>query len=114
MGFIPGAYQCICKAGFYFPEPSAQLRAYSGEDIENHVRQTGVIEHGMFRCIVCAEGCDTCIDDSTCLYQRNEALFISLLILNLVTVAGITCIAVVTYLYRREMVSIILTRTKQK
>jgi hypothetical protein len=104
MGFVPGAYNCFCKDGFYFSDKSKSVQAYTGEEIEEYFRQTGNIEDGLFQCVVCAEGCDTCVDDSPCLYSRNEPLMITLLILDLLTVAGIIGIAIATYLYRIELV----------
>lgn len=103
-GFVPGAYNCYCKDGFYFSDKSRTVNAYTGEEIEDYFRQEGSIEDGLFQCEVCAEGCDTCIDDSPCLHRRNNALLISLLILYIITVAGITGVAVVIYLYRIELV----------
>lgn len=106
MGFVPGAYICVCNIGYYFPRKTSDVKAYTGEEIEDHFRQKGEIESGMFRCVECAAGCDTCVDDSPCLHQRNKALLYSLIVLDLVTVAGIICIAIITYLYRIELVSL--------
>lgn len=107
MGFVPGAYLCVCKDGYFFPRLNSEARAYTGEEIENWTRNTNdSLGNGMFRCAACAAGCDTCVDDSPCLHQRNNVLVISLLVLNLFTVAGIIGIAIATYLYRHEMVNV--------
>jgi G protein-coupled receptor 158 len=107
MGFVPGAYKCVCQDGYFFPRVHSEVRAYTGLEIENWTRNSNnSLGDGMFRCSKCAAGCDTCVDDSPCLHQRSNAVVISLLILNLLTVAGIIGIAVATYLYRHEMVKI--------
>lgn len=107
-GFVPGAYHCVCNDGFYFPDLTSEVKAYTGEQIERWIRSTGETVTTQFRCDACAAGCETCIDDSPCLHQRNEGLIITLLILNLIAVIGIIAIAIATYLYRHEMVSFIL------
>ena len=34
LGFRRGSYQCVCKDGFYFPDPKAPKRYYEGTIVE--------------------------------------------------------------------------------
>ena len=69
------------------------------------LREHGYVDGDMYRCLVCAEGCDTCVDSSPCLHERNDVLLIILLILNAAATVAIFGIAVVVYIYRYETVS---------
>ena len=105
-GFIVGAYQCECIDGYYFPDLSSVTKAYPGSDIEATFRNMNFIEPDMFRCTACAAGCDTCVDNSPCLYEKNQALVIVLILLVVITLVGFLVIAVATYLMRHEAVCI--------
>ncbi|XP_045169889.2 probable G-protein coupled receptor 179 isoform X2 [Mercenaria mercenaria] len=103
-GFVTGAYTCECNDGFYFPSKLNGTRAYTGKEMDNYVRQFGVIKPGMFQCVACATGCDTCVDSSPCLHEHNYPLKIALLIATISTVLGIGGIAVITYVYRNNKI----------
>ncbi|XP_045187687.2 probable G-protein coupled receptor 158 [Mercenaria mercenaria] len=103
-GFVPGAYNCVCNDGYYLPQGANRNQSYYGREIENYVREFGVIEPGMFQCTACAAGCTTCVDSSPCLYEINTILKFSLLIVTLITVLGIMSIAVIIYIYRNNPV----------
>lgn len=100
---MTGAYRCKCRNGYYFPVPG--LDAFQGSEIEQHIRDGKEITTDMFRCIACAAGCETCIDSSPCLYERNEAILIVLTFLIIATIIGIIAVSFVIYIYRGEMVS---------
>ena len=103
-GFVSGAYVCYCNEGFYFPSNNKTTEAYIGDDLEDYFREHGVIKPGLFRCVACAPGCETCVDDSPCLHEYNIFLKITLLTLTLLTVMGIICVALVIYIYRNNKV----------
>ena len=107
MGFVPGAYRCICNDGFFFPLPDSVENAFTGQEIENFSRIfNGTFGNEVFRCTECAAGCETCVDATPCLHQRNDALIISLMSLNSLAVTGIIFTSLGTFLYRNEMVNI--------
>ena len=58
----------------------------------------------MFRCVVCAPGCDDCIDHAPCLYQRDRGLLLVLMVLMMLIILGIAALAALTYYFRTEMV----------
>ncbi|KAL5008800.1 hypothetical protein ScPMuIL_014381 [Solemya velum] len=102
-GFRRGAYQCICDEGYYFPDPSSKQKAYSGFDIEETYNTNDSTEAVNFRCIYCAPGCDTCVDDSPCLYSINMALRLVVLALAIIQLVAVIVISVVTHIYRAEV-----------
>ncbi|CAC5374767.1 GPR158 [Mytilus coruscus] len=62
-GFQRGAYECVCSKGYYFPDMNAQVKAFSGLEMENSSDST------LYTCLLCKEGCSECDDDSPCLYE---------------------------------------------
>jgi G protein-coupled receptor 158 len=107
MGFVPGAYRCVCEDGYFFPWPTSDVNAFTGQEIENFSRYSNnTFEKGKFQCNACEAGCDTCVDASPCLHQRHETLIITLMILNVLTVLGIIVISIGTYCYRNVTVII--------
>ncbi|XP_015426005.1 PREDICTED: probable G-protein coupled receptor 158 [Myotis davidii] len=79
LGFVLGAYQCICKAGFYHP------RVFS----ENNFQRRGPDHHFAERakdvseeahvCLPCREGCPYCADDSPCFVQEDKYLRLAII-----------------------------------
>ncbi|XP_055338946.1 atrial natriuretic peptide receptor 2-like isoform X2 [Paramacrobiotus metropolitanus] len=69
-GFRRGTYLCICKPGYYFPNKSSDLQAFSGFDVENAYSQWTTNGSGDyisgFQCLPCPKNCPNCIDDSPC------------------------------------------------
>ena len=104
LGFVTGAYNCTCKDGFYFPTTDASF--FSGATIEQFYRDGLEITPDMFRCLACAAGCDTCVDDSPCLYERNEAVLIVFTFFIVATIFGIIGVSAMIFIYRSEMVGL--------
>ena len=72
-GFQSGSYICECHDGFYFPDLDADTKAFKGSDIEMYFSRSNAKDSTKksdklqkFQCLPCAEGCDTCVDDSPC------------------------------------------------
>ena len=106
-GFVTGAYNCLCRDGFYFPHSTGTY--FSGTEIEKFHREGLEMNDNMFNCVTCAPGCDTCVDNSPCLFRRNKALLIFLTIMMVFTIIGIIGVATLAFLYRAEMVCAILS-----
>lgn len=68
-------------------------------------RENRYVNADLFRCMSCAEGCETCVDSSPCMYERNNVLMIILILLTAVATVVIFGVALVIYLYRFETVS---------
>ncbi|KAF7270183.1 hypothetical protein GWI33_016798 [Rhynchophorus ferrugineus] len=88
LGFRRGSYKCICKKGFYFPDTTAYYRYYNGTEIEEEYekRMLGQTNRydikGMFECLACPEGCDSCTDDRPCVVSLNWVMRTSILALS--------------------------------
>lgn len=85
-GFKRGSYICMCKRGYYFPEPRAPFKAFNGTLIElehdRKLRGEPNSYEDSFECVRCSIGCDHCIDDSPCLYSRKIVIRLTLCVLN--------------------------------
>ncbi|CAG2249548.1 GPR158 [Mytilus edulis] len=82
-GFQRGAYECVCSKGYYFPDINAQVKAFSGLEMENSSDTT------QYKCLPCKEGCSECDDDSPCLYEYQFLFRFLLLLLTLLTFIAI-------------------------
>lgn len=75
LGFRRGSYKCVCKDGYYFPDPSANPRYFNGSEIEAEFAKKVKGESNRydvyFECKVCATGCDTCEDSSPCILSLD-------------------------------------------
>ncbi|OWF50378.1 probable G-protein coupled receptor CG31760 [Mizuhopecten yessoensis] len=102
-GFKRGAYKCVCQPGYYFPEVDADIKYFSGIEIERLYSENNTVAMAGMICKTCAAGCDTCVDASPCLYQSQLALRLPVLILTIITMTLIIIVACITYIYRFEM-----------
>ncbi|CAC5366032.1 GPR158 [Mytilus coruscus] len=67
LGFKRGAYQCVCSKGYFFPDTNAEVKAFSGKDVENYLTLSNTTDFTQYTCLQCKEGCTECVDDSPCL-----------------------------------------------
>ncbi|RUS88961.1 hypothetical protein EGW08_003297, partial [Elysia chlorotica] len=78
LGFRRGSYKCVCKKGYYFPDPTARDKFYTGTDVEHEYekKRKGLANryHRDFQCLPCAPGCDSCDDPSPCILALNWIL----------------------------------------
>ncbi|KAL5008798.1 hypothetical protein ScPMuIL_014379 [Solemya velum] len=101
LGFKRGAYKCVCADGFYFPDIRAEDKFFLGLEIEVRWKEKDFPQ--FFSCTPCAPGCLTCDDNTPCLYTRNIALRIIILLLTVTTIIGIIFVSLVVYIYRSQM-----------
>nr|XP_006010391.1 PREDICTED: probable G-protein coupled receptor 158 [Latimeria chalumnae] len=73
LGFVLGAYKCICKAGFYYP---SSLNSFERKDKDNYV-PGGKMSDEVYVCLPCREGCSYCTDDTPCYAQEDKYLRIA-------------------------------------
>ncbi|CAD5123183.1 DgyrCDS11550 [Dimorphilus gyrociliatus] len=97
-GFIRGAYKCVCSVGYYFPDISASVKSYNGSSIEEALANATSITQ--FQCKKCAEGCETCIDDSPCLYSFVLPIRVALLVLVVILFASVICLSAGISIFR--------------
>ncbi|XP_072031449.1 metabotropic glycine receptor-like [Amphiura filiformis] len=76
-GFKNGAYQCTCADHYYFPIANGSKR-YNGSEIELEYQKLIARDKSKyltdFKCLPCAEGCDTCENDKPCFIDNNQIL----------------------------------------
>ncbi|XP_050314019.1 probable G-protein coupled receptor 158 isoform X2 [Anthonomus grandis grandis] len=88
LGFRRGSYKCVCKKGFYFPDTNAEQRYFNGTEIEEEYEKRLLGQEnqydvtGMFECLQCPEGCDSCTDDRPCVVSLNWMMRTSILALS--------------------------------
>ncbi|XP_060537429.1 metabotropic glycine receptor-like [Cylas formicarius] len=105
LGFRRGSYKCVCKQGFYFPDTNAERRFYNGIQIEEEYEKrilgelTQYDKEGIFECLACPEGCESCVDDRPCVVSLNWVLRSVILILSCITICCLPIVAFFTWQY---------------
>ncbi len=106
-GFVRGAYACECKDGYYFPDAYTKQKAFNGSILESMYSdnsQPTDDEVDEYQCLVCAEGCDTCVDDSPCQHSFNIYIRTILLILTLAIICFVLIITCCINVYKKQKV----------
>ncbi|KAH8378514.1 hypothetical protein KR093_011766 [Drosophila rubida] len=100
-----GAYQCLCKRGFY------SLRhpdGFNGTIMEiawqEHQDNISNYYTDVFKCLPCAPGCDTCTGPEPCLANYHWPFRISLLTISIGCACGTFVLA--GYLFRHRRVKV--------
>ncbi|XP_068001858.1 metabotropic glycine receptor [Melanerpes formicivorus] len=77
LGFVLGAYKCICKAGFYHPNIFS-VNSFQRKDAE-HRFTGGELSEEVYTCLPCREGCSYCTDDTPCYAQEDKYLRLAII-----------------------------------
>uniref|UniRef100_A0A7M4EPI7 G protein-coupled receptor 158 n=1 Tax=Crocodylus porosus TaxID=8502 RepID=A0A7M4EPI7_CROPO len=77
LGFVLGAYKCICKAGFYHPTIFS-VNSFQRKDTDNHFTG-GKMSEEVYTCLPCREGCSYCTDDAPCYAQEDKYLRLAII-----------------------------------
>ncbi|XP_074996904.1 metabotropic glycine receptor [Calonectris borealis] len=77
LGFVLGAYKCICKAGFYHPNIFS-VNSFQRKDAENRF-SGGELSEEVYTCLPCREGCSFCTDDTPCYAQEDKYLRLAII-----------------------------------
>ncbi|XP_076180997.1 metabotropic glycine receptor [Ptiloglossa arizonensis] len=105
LGFRRGSYRCVCKRGFYYPDTKSTSRYYNGTVIEEEYEKLMMSDEsqydvdGVFECLPCAEGCESCEDDSPCVVSLNWLMRTAILILECCVIACLPAVALFTWKY---------------
>uniref|UniRef100_H0UWI0 G protein-coupled receptor 158 n=1 Tax=Cavia porcellus TaxID=10141 RepID=H0UWI0_CAVPO len=78
LGFVLGAYECICKAGFYHPRVLVNNFHRADPDHQSSGSARGVSEETHV-CLPCREGCPYCADDRPCFVQEDKYLRLAII-----------------------------------
>lgn len=105
LGFRRGSYICICRKGFYFPDTSAERRYYNGTVIEEEYEKLIVGDQsqygatGVYECVVCAEGCESCVDGRACVVSLNWVMRSVILALACIIICCLPFVVIFTWKY---------------
>ncbi|XP_046596779.1 probable G-protein coupled receptor 158 isoform X1 [Neodiprion lecontei] len=105
LGFRRGSYRCVCKRGFYYPETKSTTRYYNGTVIEEEYEklmmdgESQYAVDGVFECLPCAEGCESCVDGSPCVVSLNWLMRTAILILECCIIACLPAVVLFTWKY---------------
>ncbi|OXU29166.1 hypothetical protein TSAR_006034 [Trichomalopsis sarcophagae] len=105
LGFRRGSYRCICKRGFYYPDTKSTKRYYNGTVIEEEYeklmlgKESQYAAVGVFECLPCAEGCESCEDGSPCVVSLNWLMRTAILILECCVIACLPAVVLFTWKY---------------
>ncbi|KAM4689067.1 metabotropic glycine receptor [Discoglossus pictus] len=77
LGFVLGAYKCICKAGFFHPDIFS-VNGFQRQKMDNHFSR-GEMSEEEYKCLPCREGCSHCTDDTPCYAQEDKYLRIAII-----------------------------------
>ncbi|XP_026527896.1 probable G-protein coupled receptor 158 [Notechis scutatus] len=77
LGFVLGAYSCICKTGFYNPKIFS-MNIFHRKDADSHFSRSEMAED-LYTCLPCREGCSDCTDDTPCYAQEDHYLRLAII-----------------------------------
>ncbi|KAM8810841.1 metabotropic glycine receptor [Eudromia elegans] len=77
LGFVLGAYKCICKAGFYHPNIFS-VNSFQRKDADKRF-SGGDLSEEVYTCLPCREGCSFCTDDTPCYAQEDKYLRLAII-----------------------------------
>ncbi|CAH1158353.1 unnamed protein product [Phyllotreta striolata] len=105
LGFRRGSYKCVCRPGFYFPDIKAERRYYNGTVLEEEYEKRMLGEpsqyekEGMFECLPCPEGCESCEDERPCVVTLNWVMRTVILVLSCVVICCLPIVVFFTWKY---------------
>ncbi|KAM3929582.1 metabotropic glycine receptor [Leptodactylus fuscus] len=77
LGFVLGAYKCICKPGFYHPPDIFSENGFQRQSEENQFSRE--ISEEEYKCLPCREDCSYCTADAPCYAQEDKYLRIAVI-----------------------------------
>ncbi|XP_043530744.1 probable G-protein coupled receptor 158 isoform X1 [Chiloscyllium plagiosum] len=103
-GFQLGAYQCVCKEGYYNPN-LISTNSFSRQD-DKHISYFSRYAAGepqrLFQCLPCKEGCGSCVSDAPCLTQVDGHLRLAVLIFQALCMLLVFISMVIVYRFRKN------------
>lgn len=100
-----GAYQCICKPGFYsIRHPDGFNGTIMEVAYQEYRDNISTYYEDVFQCIQCAVGCTSCTNSAPCLATYNWAVRLSLLTISVL--CAFFTMALACYLYHHRKVKV--------
>lgn len=105
IGWARGAYQCLCRAGYYSTRHPDGFNGTIMEVAYLEYRDNQSSFYGnVFRCQACAPGCAHCTSPAPCLATYNWAFRMSLLIISVL--CAFFTLLLTCYMYRHRKVKV--------
>lgn len=103
--WLRGAYQCLCKQGFYsLRHPNGFNGTIMEVAYQEFKENISTYYEDVFRCLPCAPGCVHCLGPSPCLASYNWPFRISILTISIL--CAIFTIALACYMYKHRKVKV--------
>ena len=103
-GFAVGSYRCVCRKGYYYPKVKGDNKDYfNGTEIEEDISNNNGTKYnkpGLYECLLCRKGCETCVDNSPCIVELNMWLRWSLLCFTVVCIISVSVIGGFVWVHR--------------
>ncbi|XP_067825255.1 probable G-protein coupled receptor 179 [Heptranchias perlo] len=103
-GFQLGAYQCVCKKGYYNPN-LISTNSFNRQD-DKHISYFSRYAVGeprrLFQCLPCKDGCGSCVSDAPCLTQEDGHLRLAVLSLQAFCMLLVFISMLVVYHFRNN------------
>ncbi|XP_041029722.1 probable G-protein coupled receptor 158 [Carcharodon carcharias] len=103
-GFQLGAYQCVCKEGFY--NPNLISTNNFGRQDDKHISYFSRYAVGeprrLFQCLPCKDGCGSCVSDAPCFTQVDGHLRLAVLSFQAFCMLLVFISMVVVYRFRKN------------
>ncbi|XP_055917613.1 probable G-protein coupled receptor 158 [Eupeodes corollae] len=110
LGFRRGSYKCVCRKGFYFPDTMSMHKFFNGSILEEEYEKLMLGKNSTYNnvqeyeCLPCAEGCDSCEDNSPCIAALNWPMRTSILVLACAIIGLLPPAAWFTFRYQQVKV----------
>lgn len=100
-----GAYQCVCKPGYYSLKYPSGFNGTRMEAAYQEYRDNiSTYYHELLRCYRCADGCTTCTSSAPCLATYRWPFRISLLTISIL--CAFSTIVLSCYLYHHRKIKV--------
>ncbi|XP_051894613.1 probable G-protein coupled receptor 158 [Pristis pectinata] len=103
-GFQLGAYQCVCKEGYYNPNliSTNTNGRQEDEDVSFFSRFAVDKPRTLFQCLPCENGCSSCVSDAPCFTQEDKHLRLAILSFQAFSMLLVFISMLVVYCFRRN------------
>ncbi|XP_069761058.1 metabotropic glycine receptor-like [Narcine bancroftii] len=102
-GFQLGAYQCVCKEGYYNPNLISINSNNRQEDETIFFSRFAVDEpRTWFQCLPCKTGCNSCVSDAPCFIQEDRHLRLAVVSFQAFSMLLVFTSMLVVYRFRKN------------
>lgn len=103
--WLRGAYQCLCKPGYYsLRHPNGFNGTIMEVAYQEYRDNISTYYDDVFRCTACAPGCTHCVGSAPCLATYNWAFRMSLLTISVL--CAVFTLILACYMYRHRKIKV--------